>query len=471
MKRIIATAVCLALIATMAISGSVAYLTDEEKAENIFAVGNVDIIQHEQERKDESSLQDFTNTTEKLRYPMVESQTETETTSEWIFDETQVNLRNPEYYANYVDKIVTVENKGDSPAYIRNIIAIPTGLPAGAEDVEWLEIDWFDMPGETSSEWEQAHIEKDVEIEGVLYDIYVFNYIEDDGVFASGDSTLPTLLGFGLSKYVDYDDENKTYYFQDFNNGGDPVNININPSEMKILVATQAVQTAGFADFSQAFGETFKDITKTNHPWYTGPVIPTDNVVIENGQQVKYSWDELIQKEMITVEANNSYGSILRKVDPAVVTLIVEDGVGLIASDIGTYYQNQEGKLKTLVVGEDVSKISTTAFQNISSLETVIFPTAKTITIDGNAFSGTGIKELMISKNINITTATSPFENCKALTTVTIANDVTSLHENLFRGCSSLTSVTMPETLKTFVEQNYAKIFYGCPDNLVITYV
>ncbi|MBQ8505981.1 MAG: right-handed parallel beta-helix repeat-containing protein [Clostridia bacterium] len=271
MKRIIATVICIALIATMAISGSVAYLTDEELDENVFQVGSVDIVQHEQERSD-SGLVDFTPNDKK--HPMVESTTETEKNVSQTLDSTDtITLRNPEFYKNYVDKIVTVENVGASDAYIRNIVAIPTGLPKGdTSNVKWLEVDWLDAATSENSDWTKLDPITDVAIEGHLYDLYVFEYkgFNNGGLKpGKGYSTLPTLLGFGLSKYVNYDENANpaTYYYQ--KPGEERVDISFNPEKVKILVATQAVQVAGFESYDHAFSEAFGGaITATNHPWY-----------------------------------------------------------------------------------------------------------------------------------------------------------------------------------------------------------
>lgn len=444
MKRIIAMALCIAIFATMAITGSVAYLTDEEKETNVFAVGNVDIVQHEQERNG-TKLQDFTNDLTNLRHPMVESRTETQKTTGWPFDGSTVNLRNPDYYANYVDKIVSVENKGTSPVYLRNIIAIPTGLPEGADDVEWLEIDWFDMPGETSSEWKQAKIEKDVLIDGVLYDIYVFNYIADDGVFEAKDSTLPTLLGFGLSKYVDYDDTEgaETYFFRDAS--GKRTDININPELMQILVATQAVQAAGFEDFGHAFDETFKEITSSNHPWkhlsggygYVGDQM--------------YTWDDMVKQQLVTMHPDHS--DALWSFNPNITELVIN------SNDVKKIWtgttDKATSKLETLIVGDGIEEIGALAFDGCTSLKTVILPSTP-ITIKGKAFAETGIESIDIPGSVSFE-GEHHFYSCESLVSVTLGNGITSTPQAGFYSCSALKEVNLPSTLTNIGTQTFGK--------------
>ena len=57
MKKILAMVLSLALVATMVITGSIAYLQDSDEAVNVMTLGNVYIDQHEYERvqKEEGS--------------------------------------------------------------------------------------------------------------------------------------------------------------------------------------------------------------------------------------------------------------------------------------------------------------------------------------------------------------------------------------------------------------------------------
>ena len=447
MKRIAAMVLALALVATMAITSSVAYLTDEEEAVNVFSVGKVDIIQKEEERNG-TELKDFTQ--EDMKHPMVESREENvKQTAEWEFDETTVNLRNPDFYANYVDKIVTVENAGESAAYIRNIVAIPTG---GA-DVPWLEVDWFDFDTKANADWEEASVVKDVEIDGVLYDIYVINYVADEGVFAKGDSTLPTLLGFGLSKYVDYDDTEgaETYYYM---KDGVRTDIEINPAEMKIYVATQAVQSAGFADFEHAFDETFGEISKTNHPWkslsmgyaYVGKTM--------------YTWDELVEKELVTVRTfGNSTEKVLTKVDPSITELVLSGNtVERIASNVTgveSSSQSADCNLETLIIGDGVKTIGSSAFRFLDSLKSVTFPSTP-ITIKGNTFEYCdSLTEIYLPGTV-VFVDDCHFKDCNALEKVTMGEGIESIPRMCFDSCDNLSSVVIPKSVKSIGDSAFS---------------
>ena len=101
MKKKILSICLVAVIAVMAIAGaSLAYFTDEDKAENVFTTGNVDI----------TLLENFgDNKPETLEKLMPGKQ-------------------------NAITKEVTVKNNGSEDAYVRVHIAIPAMLDSGSED-------------------------------------------------------------------------------------------------------------------------------------------------------------------------------------------------------------------------------------------------------------------------------------------------------------------------------------------------
>ena len=312
MKKALALALCIVLCTTALISGTVAFFTDEESQVNVFEVGYVDIIQHEKTRPDnapDGELDDYDNTNPPKLFPLVEKDMNKPTTVPRDFDDTTVQLVNPEHFGGYIDKIVTVENEGKNAAYLRNIVAVPTG----GTDAKWLNVHFGDAKNPDAAirtiDWEKANGQKNpevenVEINGALYDIYVFNYIgEDDGKFQPGDTTVPTLLGFWMDKSVNFEEkvhkasDGKYYdidgrvvanpilqddgtpagaYYYPLENGNREY-ISLEGIQNHIYVASQAVQADGFASFDQAFQNSFNGpISGTNHPWYTGSSDPAD---------------------------------------------------------------------------------------------------------------------------------------------------------------------------------------------------
>lgn len=60
MRKVLTIALSIAVIATLAVSGTIAYLTDSEEAVNVMKVGKVDIKLLEQQRNDDgTNLIDF----------------------------------------------------------------------------------------------------------------------------------------------------------------------------------------------------------------------------------------------------------------------------------------------------------------------------------------------------------------------------------------------------------------------------
>ena len=417
MKRIIATVICIALIATMAISGSVAYLTDEELDENVFQVGSVDIVQHEQQRDSEGNLEDYKDPRNRL-HPMVETnQSGIATRVSHKFGKNDViDLVNHDYYANYIDKIVTVENKGASDAYIRNIVAIPTG----DADVDWLVVNWFDAGSGTNRHWaKDGDPVEDVSIGGRLYDLYVFKYSVPAGTSTideldPGDTTLPTLLGFGINKRVDYDENRHTYFYRA--DDGTTTDISFNPESLKILVATQAVQTAGFADYDHAFQQAFNGpITSSNHPWVDNSDAPKLTVNIGSSS----SFDE------IAVQVNNTEGGELKGSGAAYSTLTADPGDKITAEDLtisdltidSNFTQGQEYYALTISGDDTTIENVHVDLQNGDSTSNRYFYgltlSGSNATVKNTTFLGGEQSALFFEDDSDTESSVTTIENCK----------------------------------------------------------
>ena len=84
---------------------------------------------------------------------------------------------------------------------------------------------------------------------------------------------------------------------------------------------------------------------------------------------------------------------------------------------------------------------------------TVTDETANTVELTGYVTEPTGTLSIPATVSYESTTynVTSikkkAFENCTALTSVTVANGVTNIGENVFSGCSALAQITLPESL------------------------
>lgn len=273
-------ALTLAFVLTIAgtVGMTVAYLTDTDNEENTFTVGNVQIELIEQQRGEDENgdktLVDFEN--EKVLLPIVGSA------------QGEKDSNGLPTAANYVDKLVTVENTGASDAYIRVFVAIPKALDDGYDtynaaanvlhfnlgnkqnaEGEWTttyNTDWKWTKALDSNAWNAYETEINVKLPGadeeqeIEYTVYVGTYlhvVESEGI------TTRAIDGFYLDKAVDCtvtqgDENTKTY---EWTKGEKVVDYPLEKGVV-IPVFAQAVQADGFADAFAAF-----DAAKLANPW------------------------------------------------------------------------------------------------------------------------------------------------------------------------------------------------------------
>lgn len=227
----------LVLALTMSLGGTLAYLTDTDADVNTMVLGNVQIVQNEQQwNDDKSELEEFEQ--DKPLLPYVG-------TLGWENKEDQNGAYRRFTMNNVVDKYVTVTNKGNTNAYVRTIIALEMG------DYTY---DEFKMIGvsnnaENGSEFKfpGAWVWTDdyaAEIDGHNYNIMVAVHQKP---LAAKETTIPSLLQVYLSKDADNEDVQRL----DGNKNG----------KYDILVISQAVQADGFGSAAEALEAGFGKVT------------------------------------------------------------------------------------------------------------------------------------------------------------------------------------------------------------------
>ena len=244
MKKKILSVCLVAVIAIMAIAGAtLAYLTDTDKADNVFTIGNVQIELVEQQRNDEGNgLEAFEPN--KVLLPIVESaQGEKETVD---------GVAGLPTSKNYVDKIITVKNTGASDAYMRVYIAIPFVLDnVGDASQNILHFNWT-KESRVEGEWgSEEAVAQNVDVNGVKCNIYQRTYTSV--VVKDNATKTPAYIGFYLDKEVDNRMENGKIIYTI--NGTD---IDYDFSKgVTIPVFAVAVQADGFDSADQAMSEAF----------------------------------------------------------------------------------------------------------------------------------------------------------------------------------------------------------------------
>lgn len=220
--------IALVMSLTMATAGTLAYLTDADKDVNTMTLGKVEIVQNEQERREDGTLDEFTQ--DKPAFPAVYDKIE--------WDDDPIEFNGEEYNVfsdemeNVIDKFVTVTNTGKSDAYVRTIVVMeaPEYDPNGLIHIN--------VNGAVPhTPW------KEVEIDGVEYVYSVFTYTEP---LAPGETSAPSLMQLFLDKKTTNEDVAKF---------GDT---------WEVQVLSQAVQTQGFSDAETALNEGFGEVNEAN---------------------------------------------------------------------------------------------------------------------------------------------------------------------------------------------------------------
>lgn len=277
-KKLLALGMVAAMAATAVVGGTLAYFTDTDSDTNVFKVGKIDITQIEQERKYEYNndgtvanvtLGEFEDN--KTLIPIVGS-------AQGEKDRWGMPIA-----ANYMDKIVTVQNESSSNnAYVRTFIAVPADLVAeevqnGSKDETknalHLNIgNRFDSEGNgtwnTGTNWADDYKwdydnrkQFTAMIGSTKYYIECYTYLD---VLEGGETTGAVITGCYLDQNVDHDKEG---YFILTTSGQKQYLPSIKDGSVEILVATQAVQADGFGDANTALNEAFGEASATNHPW------------------------------------------------------------------------------------------------------------------------------------------------------------------------------------------------------------
>ena len=258
-KKLLAIGLAVAVLAVTIVGMSIAYFTDTDDATNVFTVGNVHIQLNEQERQlDEDGstiLGDFTQN--KPLFPIVGS-------AQGEKDEFGLPTA-----ANYVDKVITIENTGASDAYVRAYFAIPSALDDGYETFNaGLNILHFnfgnkvDENGNVYTTYQDEWIWKNADntwkyfettIDGISYNVYYADYYQ---VLPAGETTERFVDGVYLDAGVDFDDNGN----MTITRNGVTTTVDLGGIELDSLncpVFAIACQAAGFDTAEEAFTAAF----------------------------------------------------------------------------------------------------------------------------------------------------------------------------------------------------------------------
>ena len=237
--------VALVLSVAMATTGTLAYLTDEDKDVNTMTLGKVEIVQNEQERTDHG-LDEFTQ--DKPLYPAVYAGEAPTASIPWADESKWPNPNEAwkvvEDNANVVDKFVTVTNIGKSDAYVRTIIAYE-GDPINGTDIHIVQNSVTSSNAEVAGEFAATEYIENVMLDGVRYDVIVYTY---KAPLKPDETTIPSLKQIYMDKGCDNED------------------VEAYGEKYDVLVLSQAIQVNGFEEMGPvaALNDGFGAVNATN---------------------------------------------------------------------------------------------------------------------------------------------------------------------------------------------------------------
>lgn len=239
MKRVFLLTIAI-IVSLAAVTGTLAYFTDQVQTEGIVASGNLSIYQHEYERVKENGVY-----TDKLQ-PYTQQQV--------IFP------------GSDVDKIVQIENAGKNIAYVRTFVAVPAYYAQDGSSTEWISLN----KNESSTQWTWAdNAIPNVQIDGKTYDVY---YATNTVQLNPGDVTEPCLNGFHVSEQVDHDGTRYTIKLA----SGEVVTLG-EERDLTILVTSEASQAIVFEDAFEALDVSFGGTPAIDrHPWQAVVIVDSD---------------------------------------------------------------------------------------------------------------------------------------------------------------------------------------------------
>ena len=308
LKNILLSGLSLVLVAALAIGGTVAYLQDDDSDVNVMTLGNVKIAQHEYERVQNADgtyemvtsekygegykLQPFTQA--KPLYPATGEITGWGT--KVPFDQLGKGASGAQaVFAglnNVQDKFVLVENTGKTDAYVRTLIALEYG--SNTKDIIGISTGDFWT-------WNEIGL---INVDGNNYCLFEAVYKGASsrhvgGVLPAGEYTYNSLA----QVYLMNEATNEDVEALDGNKNG----------TYDIIVLSQAVQTAGFADAQTALDTAFGKSSEKAAEWFGGVALnPTRNAKtfeVTNTQEAQAALDAAMPGDTINFAAGD-YGML-----------------------------------------------------------------------------------------------------------------------------------------------------------------
>lgn len=337
LKNVLLSVMSLALVAVVAIGGTLAYLTDRDSKANVFTVGDVEIELNE----------DFKQGAELIPGVKVEKEatiTNTGDNDAWVWmtmaipaalDDANADtgMDNPLHW-----NVPGVVWKGYGNSTWATAEKVKTALEKGYITEDMLGDDgrvkdeylWTVCQEDTYSE-ESVKIQRDVEIDGVKYNVYTFLY---NGALAAGDTTSVGLASVYLDASIDIDPDGQWYSVKNGEATKIEWNSNTNGNPI-VYVSAYAMQTNEFDTVLDAYNAYNKQWANNGTEYGT----PATVVEVSDLDSLK---DALEGEDPVIVDGN---GKDLGDLDDVTFEdgTIIRDMTFTGDSSLGSYGNNANG--------------------------------------------------------------------------------------------------------------------------------
>lgn len=179
---------------------------------------------------------------------------------------------------------------------------------------------------------------------------------------------------------------------------------------------------------------------------------------LESGSYVSYTVDSI--EYTIRKNADGTLSVLLKNMnghkDVVIPNSVTLAGRVYPITEIAkqSFYNNKE--IQTLSIGNNVSKIGTSAFEGCTNLKSISFG-AGLKEIGAKAFKGcTSLTSISLPKSV-VTIGDSAFEGCVKLKTVTLREGLLQIGKKAFYNCSALTKIKIPKSVLKINSYAFAK--------------